>query len=116
MLAFILIILGVFIYNLRQPYTAKKKEDTETETAREDGESRDDRTRSLRSRLRGFILESRTFELSESRRTHSTKTGSASAKGGAKVYGTVDNGGTSKKVKRASASESESDSLLVEKK
>lgn len=81
-LAFILVILGVFIYNLRQPSTAKKREDSERE-------ERQSSSRSLGSRLRGFILESKTFELSGSRRNWFTKSTRTSSAGNA--YGTIAN-------------------------
>lgn len=67
MLSFILILIGVFIYNLRQPSTAKKekKEDTRDQVG---SESR----REVVSGLRRALFESQTYELSESKSHRST--------------------------------------------
>lgn len=63
-LSFILIVTGVFIYNLRQPSTAKKKEEQ-----REGGQtlSEEREGRQVLSRLRRALFESHTYEMSESR-------------------------------------------------
>ena len=62
-LSFILILTGVFIYNLRQPSTAKKKEKKE-ETR--DGGSESQGKEEV-SGLRQALFESQTYELSESK-------------------------------------------------
>lgn len=59
MLAFILIVTGVFIYNLRQPGTAKKK------PKKKDLEEREGGGEKVMSGLRRALLESQTYEMSD---------------------------------------------------
>lgn len=60
MLSFMLIITGVFIYNLRQPSTAKKKSENE------ERENKERVGGQVLSALRRTLLESQTYEMSES--------------------------------------------------
>lgn len=66
MLAFFLIVTGVFIYNLRQPTTAKKKE-KEKEMKEENGGPEQGQGNRVLTRLRRALFETQTYEMSENR-------------------------------------------------
>lgn len=87
-LSFILIILGVFIYNLRQPTTAKKK--TKEEKEKEEQQKRQRQatgaatgaeTPKMISGLRKALFESQTYEMSESREVAGNSGAAAKPKG-----------------------------------
>lgn len=72
MLSFILVITGVFIYNLRQPSTAKKKSKEKNQerelskrSTREADSGAKEETGEMTSKLRRALFESQTYEMSD---------------------------------------------------
>ena len=67
-LAFLLIVIGVFIYNLRQPSTAPKKKKKEKEKEKREREKEEQgRGSQVLTGLRRALFESQTYEMSENR-------------------------------------------------